>query len=285
MRRAGFFAVFIGIESPDTGTLLSTQKAQNARQDITASLRKIYRSGIFVNAGFIVGFDGEADTVAPGMIACIEEAAIPLSMVGLLYALPNTHLARRLRAAGRLHAAFDRPASDGDTDQCTSGLNFVTLRPRQKILADYRTILDAIYQPRAFFGRVRRMARDLDLARPGLRVSPSRFVRNLRSALRISLRLGLRDRRTRQHYWHAVADCLLHNPRALRAVVSFAAIYLHVGPFSEYLERHLRAKLEALDMGPVELAARCMHDTRRHEDVDQRELVPLHTSTTTQDGS
>ncbi len=246
MRRAGFFAIFIGIESPDAQTLLSTQKVQNARRDITASLRKIHRAGMFVNAGFIVGFDGEAGSVARDMIACIEEAAIPLSMVGLLYALPNTQLARRLYAEGRLHAGFDRPASDGDADQGRSGLNFVTRRPRPEILADYRNILATLYQPRAFFGRVRRMARELDPARPGLRSPWKRVARDLQSVLRISVQLGFRNRETRVDYWRALADCMLHNPRALRTVVSLAAIYLHVRPFSKYLEQHLSAELDAL---------------------------------------
>ncbi len=250
MRAAGFFAVFIGIESPDEATLRSAQKTQNSRRDIAASVHKIYRAGMFVNAGFIVGLDGETGSVAPGMVACIESAAIPLCMVGLLYALPATQLARRLSAEGRLHAGFDRPASDA-SDQCTSGLNFDTLRPRREILSDYRRILNSIYEPAAFFGRVRRMARALRLARPGARSSLRVLARNLRSFARISARIGIRDRQTRGPYWRAVADCLAHNPGAIRAVVSLAALYLHVQPFSRYLERRLSGQCEAGNDAPT----------------------------------
>ncbi|MBD3235928.1 MAG: DUF4070 domain-containing protein, partial [Candidatus Eisenbacteria bacterium] len=246
MSRAGFFAIFVGIESPDNETLLSTRKMQNAQRDIAASVRKIQRAGIFVNAGFIVGFDGESASVAQAMIDCIEEAAIPVCMVGLLYALPNTQLARRLCAEGRLHATFDRPASDSDTDQCTSGLNYVTLRPRAEILRDYREILRAIYGPGAFFGRARRMARDLGRARPGLRGSWRSRLRDLRSFARITRQLGLRDRESRAPYWRALADCLWHNPRAIRTVVSLAALYLHVRPFAQYLAERLAGQIEAL---------------------------------------
>ena len=249
MRRAGFFTVFVGIESPDTETLLSTHKVQNTRRDIAASVRKIHQAGMFVNAGFIVGLDGEAGSVAEAMIACIEKAAIPICMVGLLYALPNTQLARRLCAEGRLYADFDRPASDDTTDQCTSGLNYETLRPREEILADYRAILAAIYHPRAFFGRVRRMARDLDPARPGVRSPLRSRIKDLRTFLRMSLRAGFRDREARPHYWRAVADCLLHNPRAIRMVASVAALYLHVWPFAQFLEERLRGQIEALGSG------------------------------------
>ena len=49
----------------------------------------------------------------------IEEAAIPVCMVGLLYALPNTQLTRRLAAAGRLHDAHDLATPDTG-DHCTA---------------------------------------------------------------------------------------------------------------------------------------------------------------------
>ncbi|MCK4414856.1 MAG: B12-binding domain-containing radical SAM protein [Candidatus Eisenbacteria sp.] len=246
MRRAGFFAVFVGIESPDTEILLSTQKAHNARRNIGESLRKIYRAGMFVNAGFIVGFDAERASVARAMVDCIEEAAIPVCMVGLLYALPNTQLARRLLSEGRLHADSDRVTTDCVADQCTSGLNYTTLRPRQEILADYRIILREIYHPRAFFGRVRRMALTLDLSRHGVR-SPLRALgRHLRSFLQISLQTGFRDRKARPHYWRALGDCLLHNPRAIRTVVSLAALYLHIQPFAQFMDQLLSAQIESI---------------------------------------
>ena len=258
MRAAGFFAIFVGIESPDPATLLSTHKLQNARHDITASVRKIHRAGIFVNAGFIVGFDGESGSVSEAMVACIEQAAIPVCMVGLLYALPNTQLARRLCVEGRLYASFDRLASDSDADQCTSGLNYVTRRPRREILSDYQEILAAVYDPGAFFGRVARMIRDLDLRHSRLRSSWRQRLRDLHSFLRISRQLGLRDRRARGAYWRTLGACLCHNPRALRTAVSLAALYMHVGPFAQYLEHRLAGQIEALGpaAAPVVMAER-----------------------------
>src|ERR1700736_5279898 len=129
MRASNFFTIFVGIESPDTDTLVSMQKKQNTRRSLSASVIKIYKAGMFVNAGFIVGFDSEKGPVADAMADCIEATSIPFCMVGLLYALPNTQLTRRLDREGRLfppeHAM--RPNSAGDIgDQCTSGLNFQT---------------------------------------------------------------------------------------------------------------------------------------------------------------
>jgi hypothetical protein len=48
MRRANFFYIFVGIESPDTDTLVQTQKKQNTRRSLADSVHKLYRSGMMV---------------------------------------------------------------------------------------------------------------------------------------------------------------------------------------------------------------------------------------------
>jgi hypothetical protein len=57
MAEANFFAVFVGIESPDPTTLVAMKKKQNTRRNIAESIHKIYGAGMFVTAGFIVGFE------------------------------------------------------------------------------------------------------------------------------------------------------------------------------------------------------------------------------------
>jgi hypothetical protein len=260
MREAGFFALFLGIETPDTRTLMQAGKIQNARQDIAESIRRINRAGLFVNAGFIVGFDTETGSVAPAMVDCIEGAAIPVCMVGLLFALPNTRLERRLRAEGRLYLDSDRVASDSDGDQCTSGLNYETTRPREEILEDYRAILRSIYAPEAFFGRVRRTIRQLDLSPRPVRLPLRRVARNLRAFARISARLGLADRRARRHYWGALAECLVRNPRAVSTVVSLAALYLHIRPFMHFMDARLAGQITTAEDG-ARLARRMRSET------------------------
>ncbi len=238
MKAANFFAVFVGIETPDPAALVETHKLQNTRRDIAESIRKIHRSGIFVNAGFIIGFDAERESIADSMVGCIEATSIPVCMVGLLYALPGTQLARRLKAEGRLHADSHSVRED-DADQCTSGLNYATRRPRHEMLSDYRTVLERIYAPAAFFGRVRRVGRELDRSSHRLRMPLRHVLRDLRSFARIAVRLGWGEAGARRAFWGAMLDCLLHNPRALKISASFAALYLHLGPFSRDLVARL----------------------------------------------
>ncbi len=157
MRDAKFVEVFIGIESPDPDTLVATRKKQNVGRDIAEGIHRIYRAGMYVHGGFILGFDTEKDGVDDAMVALIEDSDIAVSMVGLLYALPTTQLARRLTREGRLFPDIftDQQVASGVGDQCTAGLNFITARPRREILSDYRDVLRQIYSPAAYFRRSR----------------------------------------------------------------------------------------------------------------------------------
>src|SRR3984893_12655877 len=117
------------------------------------SVFKIYAAGMYVLAGFIVGFDTETKAVAADMVDCIEATSIPICMVGLLTALPNTQMTRRLEREGRLFPGYDAVLPERG-DQCTAGLNFVPSRPRRNILQDYKEVLERIYAPAAFFRRL-----------------------------------------------------------------------------------------------------------------------------------
>ena len=259
LKQANFFAVFVGIETPDTATLLAANKRQNVRRDIAASVAAIHRAGLFVNAGFIVGFDTEQGSVADAIVECIEAASIPVCMVGLLFALPGTRLTRRLAAEGRLPDEKASYAVD-DADQCTSGLNFRTLRARGEVLDDYRQILARIYAPRAFFARARRVGRELDRSAHSLRPSAQNILRDLRGFAGMLWRMGVRDARLRGDWWRSLLDCLVHNPAALKIVLSFAALYLHLGPYSreliERLDREIASQAgdRAPQAGPAAVA-------------------------------
>ncbi len=245
LRKANFFAVFVGIETPDTRTLLAANKRQNANRNIAESVRAIHRAGIFVNAGFIIGFDTERGSVAQSMADCIEAAGIPICMVGLLFALPGTKLIRRLEAEGRMNEEEARYGSD-DADQCTSGINFRSLRPRHEVLRDYRDVLARIYAPEAYFRRARRVVRELDRSAHSIRPSLQNALRDARGFLAMLWSMGVRDPRIRAEWWRSVLDCAIHNPAALKILLSFAALYLHLGPYSRELVERLDRQIEQL---------------------------------------
>jgi radical SAM superfamily enzyme YgiQ (UPF0313 family) len=259
MRECGFFALFVGIESPDPDTLAAMKKKQNTRRSLTESVQRIYDAGMFVTAGFILGFDSETGSVARPMADFIEEAAIPVAMVGLLYALPNTQLTRRLIAEHRLYEGHDVHAKT-TADQC-SGLNFETARARREILEDYCQVLERIYDPVRFCARVERVIARLNWSRQPRRYHPGDMRR--RHGIEAVQRLVNQAPEWRDLLWDTFVRCYRMNPRAVRQTVSLLAFFLHLGPYVGHIARETETAIAALDAGtftppPLVLANRLM---------------------------
>jgi radical SAM superfamily enzyme YgiQ (UPF0313 family) len=252
MQEVGFFAIFVGIESPDETTLVAMQKRQNTHRSIAESIHKIYAHGMFVNAGFIIGFDTEKGSVARGIIDCIEATGIPVNMAGLLFALPTTQLTRRLAAAGRLHENFD-VAPEGVGDQCTAGLNFDPCRPRLEILKDYLKVVETIYTPESYFGRVLRVGQVLDSSQRRFRPGLGQWWKELKGFMRMSAKLGLR-KETRRFFWGTMLRALWRNPKSIRYTGSLMALYLHFGEFSKYVAEKIREAIAAEERNPTKVA-------------------------------
>lgn len=245
MRDANFFAVFVGIESPDPATLIATKKKQNTRRNLAESIHRIYAAGMLVTAGFIIGFDTETVSMADAMADFIEESAIPVSMVGLLYALPNTQLTRRLAGEGRLHAAHD-VVSESFGDQCTAVINFDTRRPLRDVLTDYRNVLARIYHPDAYADRLNRLAAMLDRSgRP--RNLPEGDRRRMLASIETLHRILGQAPEAREAFWNTFTHCAQSNPAALRYVVMLMALYLHLGPFSRQVIGKIDRRIAELD--------------------------------------
>lgn len=247
MSEANFVGVFVGIESPEPDTLVAMRKKQNTRRSLVESIHKIYAAGMFVTAGFIVGFDSEKGSISDGMIQLIEDAAIPVCMVGLLYALPNTQLTRRLEREGRLHPTPDSYQA-GSADQCTHGLNFDTMRPRQEILLDYKRVLEKVYDPAAFAGRVERLVNLLDNSRRTRRTAAI-DSRQRYDASEILSRIITRLPEPREIFWPTLSKCVSRNPQSARWLVALIALYLHLGPFSQYVIGKIDEQIEELSAG------------------------------------
>jgi hypothetical protein len=243
MRQAGFFAVFVGIESTQPATLSVMRKKQNLGVRVAECVRTLYRHGIWVNTGFILGADGETAGAADSILECIEATAIPVNMVGLMFAMPKAPLTRRLRKEGRLPAEYDEKV-DYDGDHCAAGLNFEPRRPRTEVLRDYLRVIETIYTPAAYFSRVCRVASMLDCAGRRFRPGPVQRLAELKAFIRMAHRFG-RNRDTRRDFWRAVIWTFRHNRRAIRPVGALCALYVHLGPHARYLASRIRSSLDA----------------------------------------
>jgi radical SAM superfamily enzyme YgiQ (UPF0313 family) len=251
MRAANFFAVFVGIESSNTETLVAAQKKQNAWRSMEESVFAIYSAGIYVLAGFIVGFDTDTEEVAADMVGCIAATSIPVCMVGLLTALPNTQMTRRLEREGRLYPGYDSydAGKSGQGDQCTGGINFVPLRPKRDILQDYKKVLERIYTPQAYLTRVGVVGRAL--RRPYLMQMrrPSYIAKDLRTLARVIWKMSTSGQEQARLFRSLVLSTLLRNPLAFESVVTMVVIYLHVGPFAQHVISVLDEQIAEIDRG------------------------------------
>jgi radical SAM superfamily enzyme YgiQ (UPF0313 family) len=246
MKDTNFFGIFVGIESPDPETLVQMKKKQNTKRNIAECIHKIYSYGMFVTAGFIVGFDTEKVSMGQAMIDFIEETNIPVAMVGLLYALPGTQLTRRLAKEGRLHEGHDVMKVEQAGDQCTLGCNFDTKRPLRDILVDYKTVLEHVYSPAAYAGRLSRLAAMLDRS-DRRHALPEGDIRKKLDGVEIVQGIMRAVPEAREPFWMAFVKVAKTNPNALRYIVMLMALYTHLGPFSKHVAGEIDRRIAELD--------------------------------------
>lgn len=250
MSKAGFFTVFVGIESSDEETLAAARKKQNTRRSIPESIDDIYKAGISVVAGFIVGFDTEKGSVYGPTTELIHDTKIAVSMAGLLYALNNTQLSRRLEKEQRLfsesHTMTEDATEAGVGDQCTAGLNFDTLRPRREILKDYRDIIETIYDRDNFVDRVKRMGEALEFHHAH-RFNWGVVRKDAGLFLKLAWRVTTKRPDVRGPFWSLIWHFLRKNPRALKIVVLYMTVYTHLGQFSKYVITEIDRRIDVID--------------------------------------
>ena len=220
MREAGFVSVFIGIETPDEEGLKSVQKMQNTKRDMLDCVRHIQSYGIEVMAGFIVGFDSDKDDIFDRQVDFIQKGAIPLAMVGLLQALPNTQLYRRLVKEGRL-------LEYGDGDSMCTELNYLPKMDAQQLVRGYRSILKRIYNQEAYYERVREFLKRYNPANAGeLRME------DYLTLGRSMVRQGLLTH-GRKAYWKLFFEALTQYPRAFGTAITLAIMGYHFQKITE----------------------------------------------------
>jgi radical SAM superfamily enzyme YgiQ (UPF0313 family) len=239
MVEAGFTTVFLGIETPSAEALKQTRKLQNLKLPLQESVLRLTRAGLEVYAGFIVGFDSDGEHIFEAQRQFIDGLPIAAAMIGLLTALPNTALWRRLEREGRLR-------SDASGDQFGRP-NFQPVLDERMLLEGYRDLLAAIYDPEDFYRRCETLVRELGRGR-ARRLSTDAVA----MFFRILLGVGVFSPR-RRLFWRLFFKAI-GRPYAFAKAMSIAVQ-------GEHLIRYTREDvLPRIDRALAELAAeRALH--------------------------
>jgi len=216
MVKAGFEAVFVGIETPNEESLVECNKTQNRNRDLISSVRKIQDYGLEVQGGFIVGFDNDPPVIFDKLTKFIQESGIVTAMVGLLNAPHGTKLQKRLLAEGRMLNDFNGNNTD-------ISINFIPHMDSEVLINGYKRILNTIYSPKYFYARVMRFLKDYEPKKKKVfHLNPNYILALFRSIFKLGF-IG----EERIYYWKLFLWTLFRKPQLFSLAILFTIYGFH----------------------------------------------------------
>ena len=223
MGRAGFESVFVGIESPNESSLLECRKIPNKNRDLLGSVHAIQRSGLQVQAGFILGFDNDPPSIFDTLIAFIHDSSIVTAMVGVLNAPRGTRLHQRLVKEGRLLKSFTGDNTD-------FSMNFIPKMNRETLLEGYKKVVGTIYSPEEYYARIRKfLSTYKPLHRRKARIRATHLIAFYKSVIFLGV-----VSKERIYYWKLFFWSLFRRPELFPMAITCAIYGFH---FRKVFER------------------------------------------------
>jgi radical SAM superfamily enzyme YgiQ (UPF0313 family) len=248
MVKAGMTMVFMGIETPDTDSLLGIHKVQNTRRSLVAACEKITQMGLQIMSGFIMGFDNERAGAGERIKEFIETANIPIAQFSLLQALQNTALWNRLEREGRLTEGLG-------TIHQGAIMNFTPTRPVVEITEEFIDAFWQMYEPMPYLKRTFRCFRMMN----GWRSKHNRSItqHELRLYWAICWRQGV-VRNTRFVFWWQLLVLAVLKPRLLYDYITVLGVGEHFFSYRYQVRDQLLGQLAALketaELKPAEVS-------------------------------
>jgi radical SAM superfamily enzyme YgiQ (UPF0313 family) len=217
MQLANFNSVFVGIETPSDKALQSCGKVQNVGKDLAEKVKILQRNGLQVQAGFILGFDTDTSKIFDDMIKFIQKSGIVTAMVGMLSALPETRLYKRLKDTGRI---IQRQPSGNNTDYT---MNFVPKMDTELLVEGYKKVLNSIFGPKNYYDRVITFLKEYKATAKDTKLNAWIKTKALFSAL---WKLGILEKGKR-YFWKLMFWTAFKKPAYLAEALTLAIYGFH----------------------------------------------------------
>jgi radical SAM superfamily enzyme YgiQ (UPF0313 family) len=237
MVRAGFWKVFLGIETPDRENLKEAKKFQNAAVDLDRVCEKINRAGLQIIAGCILGFDNERKGADQRLIEFASKNQIPEMFVTLLQAGPGTDLWMRLEKEGRLMFC----GFDDNLGSQTGLINFLPTRPRSEIAREFIHLYNVLYDPESYLKRSFEHLSRMETIPPKKAFSMP-YASELRAVLIAFFRQGVLYP-SRFTFWKLLFRAMLKFPQRLRYFISACIVGEHYYAYRQTIREELESQL------------------------------------------
>ena len=221
MVKAGFVAVFVGIETPNEESLAECHKTQNRNRNLVESVKRLQRVGLEVMGGFIVGFDSDTPSIFQRQIDFIQQSGIVTAMVGLLQAPFGTRLYTRMQSEGRILDVISGDNADGTT-------NIIHKMDGEVLKSGYLVLIGQIYSPKLFYQRVKTLLKEYHPPHATVNIAPEEIMAFLRSILLLGV-FG----KERWQYWNLFFWTLFHFPSKFPQAITFTIYGYHFRKVSE----------------------------------------------------
>ena len=215
MTTAGFVSVFVGIETPDEGSLIECNKGQNTRRDLVDSVHTLQGNGLQVMGGFIVGFDNDTPGIFERQVEFIQKSGIVTAMVGLLQAPYGTRLYERMEKEGRLVKEMTGDNADGTT-------NILPRMGSDTLKSGYHRLMDEIYSPSGFYARVKTFLTVYNPVNAPVKLHAEEIYAFFRSMWKLGV-VG----KERGEYWRLFFWTLLKYPRKFALAITLTIYGYH----------------------------------------------------------
>ncbi|MBN1150006.1 B12-binding domain-containing radical SAM protein [candidate division WOR-3 bacterium] len=228
MLEAGFDTLFIGIESPNSASLLECNKVQNLNRNIISNIKKLQKMGFTVQGGFIVGFDSDTAMIFQQIIDFIQKSGITTAMVGLLQAPPGTRLYERMKKANRIKTKFS-----GDNTDCST--NIVPVMKMKNLREGYERVIRKIYSSKFYYRRINTFLDEYHRPDTGVRFDFKNKIIYVSAFLRSIILLGVFGSE-KLYFWKLLLKTFFKDIKNMPIAVTLAIYGRH---FRKVTNNHL----------------------------------------------